>query len=77
MPTPTQTLDIRPVPPREKHPTIFGLFDGLAAGQGFQLINDHDPIPLYYQFQAQRPDLFEWEKVEEGPEVWKVNIFRR
>ena len=45
-----KTLDIRPVPPREKHPTIFKTFDELNNGESFQLINDHDPMPLYYQF---------------------------
>ncbi|MCB9247763.1 MAG: DUF2249 domain-containing protein [Ignavibacteriales bacterium] len=67
-------LDIRPVPPREKHPTIFATFDKLTAGGTFQLINDHDPMPLYYQFNAERPNKFNWEYVEKGPEVWRVNI---
>lgn len=67
-------LDIRPVPVREKHPTIFATFDALKSGEGFQLINDHDPMPLYYQFSAERPEKFGWEYVERGPEVWRVNI---
>lgn len=67
-------LDIRPVQPKEKHPTIFATFDNLLNGETFQLINDHDPMPLYYQFNAERPDQFSWEYVEKGPEVWKVNI---
>ncbi|MBK7981858.1 MAG: DUF2249 domain-containing protein [Ignavibacteriae bacterium] len=67
-------LDIRPIQPREKHPTIFQTFDELTAGESFQLINDHDPMPLYYQFQNERPSQFGWEYVEKGPEVWRVNI---
>ncbi|NCQ17932.1 MAG: hemerythrin [Ignavibacteria bacterium CG_4_8_14_3_um_filter_37_9] len=67
-------LDIRPVPPREKHPTIFATFDALKNGERFQLVNDHDPMPLYYQFNAERPNQFDWEYVEKGPEVWRVNI---
>lgn len=70
-------LDIRPVPPREKHPTIFATFDALKNGEGFQLINDHDPVPLYYQFNAERPNQFKWEYVEKGPEVWRVNISKK
>ena len=69
-------LDIRPVPPREKHPTIFVKFDALKNGEGFQLLNDHVPMPLYYQFNAERPDQFGWESVKQGPEVWRVNIFK-
>jgi uncharacterized protein (DUF2249 family) len=70
-------LDIRPVQPREKHPTIFKTFDELNVGEAFQLINDHDPMPLFYQFQAERPNQFGWEYVEQGPEVWRVNISKK
>lgn len=69
-----QELDIRPVIPREKHPTIMRIFNELRSGEEFQLINDHDPIPLYYQFNAEKPNQFGWEYVERGPEVWRVNI---
>jgi len=62
-------LDIRPVAPREKHPVIFKTFDALAAGESFQLVNDHDPKPLYYQFEAERKNQFEWNYIEEGPRV--------
>ncbi|MFA6596101.1 MAG: DUF2249 domain-containing protein [Ignavibacteriaceae bacterium] len=67
-------LDIRPVPPREKHPIIFETFDALHIGEEFQLVNDHDPMPLYYQFNAERTNQFGWEYVEKGPQVWRVNI---
>lgn len=70
-------LDVRPIPPREKHPTIFRTFDALAIGQNMVIINDHDPRPLRYQFQAERPERFDWTYEEEGPEVWRVRIARR
>jgi uncharacterized protein (DUF2249 family) len=70
-------LDVRNIPPREKHPTIFSTFDRLAKGGTFQLVNDHDPMPLYYQFQAERKDQFEWEYIEKGPKVWRVNISKK
>jgi uncharacterized protein (DUF2249 family) len=76
MPTPPVELDVRRIPPREKHPTIFQTFDGLDNGQSMMLINDHDPRPLRYQMIAERPDTFEWEYQEEGPEVWRVRITR-
>ncbi len=69
-----KTLDVRPIVPREKHPAIFAMFDSLLHGEAMQLVNDHDPKPLYYQFSAENPNGFEWEYVEQGPEVWKVNI---
>ncbi len=67
-------IDVRNMIPRERHPLIFKTFDGLDEGQTFELINDHDPKPLYYQFQAERPGVLEWEYLEEGPETWRVRI---
>ena len=77
MDTEIKQLDIRPVAPREKHPVIFKTFDALAAGESFQLVNDHDPMPLYYQFEAERKNQFEWNYIEKGPQVWRVNIARK
>jgi len=70
-------LDVREIPPREKHPTIFRTFDTLASGQSLVLLNDHDPRPLRYQLAAERPDTFEWDYEAEGPELWKVRISRK
>jgi uncharacterized protein (DUF2249 family) len=50
------------------------LFDGLVVGETFQLINDHEPRPLFYQFQFERPGQYEWAYEEQGPAVWRVNI---
>lgn len=70
-------VDVRPIPPREKHPTIFSTFDGLTGGTAMELINDHDPKPLYYQFHMERAGEFEWEYLEEGPNVWRVKIGKK
>ncbi|HSG46725.1 MAG TPA: DUF2249 domain-containing protein [Longimicrobiales bacterium] len=67
-------LDVRVLPPRDKHPAIFRTFDGLEPGTAFVILNDHDPVPLRYQFQAERPDAFSWDYLEEGPETWRVRI---
>ncbi|MCK9381442.1 MAG: DUF2249 domain-containing protein [Sulfuritalea sp.] len=68
------TVDVRTIPPRERHPLIFGTFDGLAAGEALLLVNDHDPKPLYYQFQAESKGQFTWDYLESGPDVWQVKI---
>lgn len=67
-------IDVRDMVPRERHPLIFRTFDELGDGESFELINDHDPKPLYYQFQAERPGQLGWEYLEEGPETWRVRI---
>ena len=53
---------------------IFNTFHKLVPGDAVLLVNDHDPKPLYYQFQAELGEPFQWEYLERGPEVWKVRI---
>ncbi len=72
----TTTLDVRTIAPRERHPLIFETFDALDPGAALELVNDHDPKPLYYQFQAERPGVVEWTYLEQGPELWRVRIAR-
>ncbi len=67
-------IDVRTIPPRERHPLIFSTFRELAAGESLLLINDHDPKPLYYQFQAEHTNQFNWDYLEQGPDVWQVRI---
>lgn len=61
-------------PPQLKHKVIFETFDGLAPEQAMLLINDHDPKPLFFQFQATRGGQFTWEYLEQGPETFRVKI---
>jgi uncharacterized protein (DUF2249 family) len=70
-------IDVRPIAPRERHPLIFSTFRNLAAAQSMELINDHDPRPLYYQFQAEMPGSFSWDYLENGPDTWRVRITKR
>lgn len=68
------TLDVRDILPRNRHPLIFGIFEALPLGQAMLLTNDHDPKPLFYQFQAESTGLYSWDYVEQGPERWQVRI---
>lgn len=69
-------LDVRPLAPRERHEQIFRTFAELKVGQAMVLVNDHDPKPLSYQFQAEMPGTSQWDYLESGPEVWRVRIAR-
>ncbi len=69
-------LDIRPVPHSQRHLVIFGKYLELAPGAGFVLLVDHDPKPLYYQFEAEHKDKFTWDYLEEGPQTWRIRIGR-
>ena len=69
-------LDIRPLPPAQRHPLIFQRFAELQPGEAYILINDHDPKPLYYQFKFEYEGQFSWEYVEQGPAAWRVRVGR-
>lgn len=73
----TATVDARKYEPKDKHPTIFNTFESLKSGEIMELINDHDPRPLHYQFIMERSEDFEWEYLEQGPEVWRVAIKKK
>lgn len=67
-------LDVRTEVPARRHALIFETWEALAGGEAFVLINDHDPKPLYYQFEAEHTGTFTWDYLEQGPEVWRVRI---
>lgn len=70
------TIDVRDIAPHERHPLIFSRFDALQAGESMQLVNDHDPRPLYYQFEQRCPEQFDWTYLQSGPDLWQVRITR-
>jgi uncharacterized protein (DUF2249 family) len=69
-------LDVRTEVPARRHTLILDTYHSLTPGAGFELVNDHDPKPLYYQFDAEYKDQFTWDYLEQGPEVWRVRIGR-
>jgi uncharacterized protein (DUF2249 family) len=71
------SIDVRTIPPRERHPRIFAMANALDVGKSFIIINDHDPRPLHYQLQAEYPGQFSWTYLDTGPEVWRVELGRQ
>ena len=69
-------IDVRKIQPSERHATIFDILQALKPRQSFMVISDHEPRPLHYQIQARFPDLFGWNYVQQGPDVWRVVISR-
>ena len=47
------TLDVRDIPPAERHPRIHDAFADLESSDALTLINDHEPKPLFYEMQAE------------------------
>ncbi|MDE3228457.1 MAG: DUF2249 domain-containing protein [Chloroflexota bacterium] len=71
-----ETLDVRVIPPPQRHPLIFQRFAALSVGGAFVLVNDHDPKPLYYQLNFEHNGELGWEYLEQGPQVWRVRVSR-
>jgi uncharacterized protein (DUF2249 family) len=46
-------LDVRDLPPAQRHERIHDSFEALDAGEALVVVNDHDPSPLYYEFEAE------------------------
>jgi len=71
---PDRVMDVRPIPCSIKHGLIIRTWIELAVGDHFVLLNDHDPVPLYYQFAAQWPGAFTWEHLVKSPGECRVKI---
>lgn len=69
-------LDVRDEIPARRHELIFETYGALEPDTAFVLVNDHDPKPLYYQFEAEHKGEFSWDYLEQGPDVWRVRIGR-
>src|SRR5664280_1989403 len=74
--TPEQVLDFRTVPPARRYRQTFETFEALEPGAGFELVSEHDPWPLYFQFTARPSVPFTWKYLENGPKLWRVRVVR-
>lgn len=73
----TQVLDVRPVEPRERFDRIMGAYEALPQGGTLDLTVDHEPACMYYTLRALHGgDSFEFEYLEQGPDVWRVEVRR-
>jgi uncharacterized protein (DUF2249 family) len=69
-------FDVRNMPPRRRHTVLTETFDLLAPGEGFVLVNDHDPEPLYHELRSVHGDVVGWSYELEDPGEWRVEIAR-
>ncbi|VTT88248.1 hypothetical protein DM2_1582 [Halorubrum sp. DM2] len=76
-PAVTRELDVRDLPPAQRHEEIFDAYAALDDGDGFVLVNDHDPKPLYHQFEAEAGPEFHWEYRRQEPGEFRVLIGKR
>jgi|SRR5208337_1988745 len=71
---PDKVMDVRPIPCSIKHGLILRTWRELPVNDHFILLNDHDPVPLFYQFSAQWPGMFTWDHLVKGPDEFRVKI---
>lgn len=69
-----KVMDVRPIPCSIKHGLIIKTWLELPVGDHFILLNDHDPVPLYYQFSSLWPNTFTWQHLVKGPTEFRVKI---
>lgn len=69
-----KVMDVRTIPCSTKHGLIIKTWLDLPVGDHFILLNDHDPVPLRYQFAAQWQDTFSWEHLVNIPGEARVKI---
>lgn len=73
-------LDVRRLDGPDKHPTIHRMFDDLSPGQALTIVNDHQPKPLFYELQAEKPEKFDdehYRAYEAGDRVWVAVLPRK
>jgi len=71
-----QALDVRVLVPIERHKKLLRMFAELPVGASFSFINDHDPLPLYYEFRSIHGDVVGWEYLQRGGIDWRVKVTR-
>lgn len=76
MPGVKARLDVRSYPTWERHPRVFAAFDALPIGGQLVVVSDHEPRPLRYEFEQQRPDAFVWDQEMLDDEMWCVTLRR-
>lgn len=72
----TNTFDLRPLAPAQRHSLAVQVFETLGMGQAFELINDHEPRSLLMQFQQLFGQSFEWQVMAADPGAWRIRISR-
>lgn len=68
--------DVRDLIPIKRHELLIQMFKELPAQKSFIFTNDHDPIPLYYEFRSIYGDVVGWEYLNRGGREWKVKVTR-
>jgi len=69
-------LDVREIPPNERHDRIHDAFADVDPGESLTIVNDHDPKPLFYELSAEVPAFDDegYAVEREGPERFVAEL---
>ncbi len=73
-----RTIDVRSLPPPQRHSLIFKTFDEMEPGETLLVVNDHEPVHLVQFMMHERRDFdsASYSAFERSPREW-VGSFRK
>lgn len=71
-----EEYDVRDLIPVKRHEKLIEVFRNTPVNEGFTFINDHDPLPLFYEFRSIFGDVVDWEYLNKGGREWRVQVAR-
>ncbi len=73
-----RTIDVRPLPPPQRHALVFKAFDEMKPGETLLVVNDHEPVHLLQFMKHERRDFdaSSYTSFERKPREW-VGSFRK
>lgn len=70
------TMDLRRLPEQLRAGALLGVVATLPVGAGVVVVSPDDIFPMLGQLEAQWPGGFTIRVLEEGPELWTVELAR-
>ncbi len=68
------TVDVRDLVPQRRHELLLEAFDRLDPGEGFVLVNDHHPKPLYHELRSLHGEVIDWTYARREHGDWRVRL---
>ena len=73
---PSEVIDLRSMEPAKRHTLVMEKFRELKEAEAIEIVNDHDPLPLYFQMNLYFPKKVGWEYLSGEGDHWRVRIER-
>ena len=67
-------INLADIDQRYRYAILFRLFEHLGPDNSLQIVVDHDPRLLRWQFEERHGSRCGWSYLEEGPDLWRVRL---